>query len=285
MESVLDSGLVDAIWQRADDEGIDVNRTNDEWGNPITIFQGWDDVEKIGQIGYSIIPPEIARDYAPTFVDRGNKYVPNPLHHIEWMIGEFGFDDQYITCSQCYCAIDTHDYQSAPHYNLDLGEIYCRDCLRTNAGDSATAYLEYVAAHLEDNGEIASTILEPQEYGYIPINPYSAYGEYYYGDFLIKYEGISPFPDNDHEEIRGSFVLDYPNHEEIKRLGKSARLIDPNLKVIAQYAPHGRSTYLFWAKFEDEPIDGATDDDKATNYAILQYTIGLVLKKYQALRK
>lgn len=273
----------DQIWSRADDEGIDVTRTVDYWGDEITIFQGWHDVEKLAEIIYTTLDQQYINDTAPSWEHLEESRRPNPHRCIEWAIGEFSFDDEYTTCSQCYSAIDMHDAHPLYGSNLDLGEIYCANCLRTNKGDSALAYLDYCARHLEDNREIVRTFVDPSDHGYIPINLESSYGDYHYGDALIKYEGITNFPLEDHPEFRsGYYGLLYANHDQLGKIAKAARLVDSNFRLIAQYSPYGHSSYIYWAKFEDEPHD--SDEDKAANYQILQYVIGLVLRKFEALK-
>lgn len=279
MRQTSDAQL-EQIWSAATERDICPNalRTIDQWGNEITIFTGWGDVEAMADLVYSILPGPFIADHAPSWPHA--KYPIDPRHHIEWAIGDFGFEDQYQTCSHCNVAIVTDDPYPRYYYDEDLGDITCDSCLKANPS-FAEDYLAYCARHLEngDRREIARPhFADPSEYGYIPLNPYTAYGEYAYGDFLIKYEGLENFPLEDHSEF--PHWLNYADDKDLDRLGKSARLIDPNIQLVAQYNPRGYGAYLYWAKFEIEP----EDIPPSVALAILQYAIGLVFTKYKALR-
>lgn len=266
------------VWNVAEQNDIfcNISRTVDENGDEFTIFGSWREVEAMAEIIYSTLPQSVIDDYAPSWSHLPEDRKPNPHHHIEWAIGDFGFEDEYAICSQCYSAINEHDYMPMHGHNLDLGEIYCRGCLETNRGDSAQAYLEYCANHLEDEGEILRTVVDPAQYGYIYLNPLQCYGEWRYGDFLLKYEGMPHFPLEDHADL--PYALSYADITGIRRLGKAARLIDDNLRVIAQYGSY--STYMLWAKFETEVAD-----DPAINLAILQYAVSRMFAKWRSINK
>lgn len=269
---------LEQIWNAAlsGDIAPNASRTVDQWGNEMTIFDGWREVEQLADLVYSILPADFIADNAPTFEHL--KFPVDARHHIEWAIGDFGFSDQFETCSHCYVAIDIYDSYPRYYYDGDLGEIVCDDCLRKDSA-KAEDYLSHCARHLEDsNREIARPhFVEPHDHGYIALNPYSAYGEYAYGDFLIKYEGIENFPLEDHSEFPRS--LSYADDKDLARLAKAVKLIDPSVMLLASYIPSGYGGYLYWAKFETE-----VSDDPAVNLAILQYAIGCIFAKYQSLR-
>lgn len=271
---------LEEIWSRAEGDNIYATRTTDQWGNEITLFDGWKDVEKIADIVYEALPQQMIDDYQPTFANRD--YTVDGRYHIEWAIGDFGFTDQYDTCSHCYVAIDTQDYDG-PRYWYDeiAGDLLCDTCIKANPR-LAEEYLAYCARHLGDRGVhtfIAQYYFcEPSEYGYICINPYTAYGEYRYDDFLMKYEGLSNFPREDHAYYKSS--LDYADDKAFARLGKSLRLIDPNIQMIAQCNFKGYGPYLYWAKFE---TDLEPEVSPEVNLRVLQYAISLVMMKYHKL--
>lgn len=270
---------LEQIWNAATERDIapNVSRTIDQSGNEITIFGSWREVEAIAEIVYTVLPQQTIDDCQPTFANRD--YTVDGRHHIEWAIGDFGFEDQFQTCSHCCVAIDIHDSWPRYYVDYDLGEIVCDDCLKKDS-TMAYEYLAYCARHLGDHDarEIARPhFVEPSDHGYIALNPYSSYGEYAYGDFLIKYEGIENFPTKDHSEFPHG--LSYADDKDLARLGKSVKLIDTNVMLLASYTPSGHSGYMYWAKFENE-----VSDDPTVNLAILQYAIGRIFAKYQTLR-
>lgn len=270
---------VESIWEKAMESSHtygNITQTIDESGDIFTIFTSWREVETLAELIYEVLPQSVIDDCAPTWAHLPEDKRPNPLHHIEWAIGEFGFDDQFVTCSQCYSAIDTCDSMPMHGYNYDVGELYCRNCLKDNKGDCAEMYISYCAHHLEDDGEILRWMIDPADYGYILTNPQQAYGPYSrYDDFLDKYEGVENFPLEDHPDL--PYDLTHPDSNELQRLAKAARLIDENLRIVAQYGDY--STYLIWAKF-NEPI---SEDDPATNLIILNYALSRVFAKYKLL--
>lgn len=271
MRQTTDDQL-EAIWSAAQEGDIAPNawRGVDQWGNEITIFGSWREVEQIAEVVYTVLPQEMIDEYQPTFANR--HYEVDKRHHIEWAIGDFGFDDQYSTCSSCGVAIDIHDYHPRHYVDYDASEITCADCIAKHYADE---YLAYCARHMADNiGEIARDFVEPSEYGYILLNPYSGYGEYAYSDCLIKYDGLPNFPLNDHPDLPHD--LSYADRKGLARLAKSNRLVDDNIMLFAQYRYSG---YLFWAKFENDQ-----HDDPIVNLAILNYGITRIFAKYNKLR-
>lgn len=278
MRQTTDEQL-EQIWDAAQERDIapNVSRTVDQWGNEMTIFGSWREVEAIAEIVYTVLPQQMIDDYQPTFANRD--YMVDGRHHIEWAIGDYGFEDQFQTCSHCYVAIDIYDSYPRFYVDYDLSEIICADCLKKDS-TMAENYLAYCARHLEDTHnqrEIARPhMVEPSEHGYICLNPYSAYGEYAYGDFLVKHDGLENFPLEDHAEYPNS--LTYADDKDLTRLGRSVRIIDTNVMLLASYIPSGYSGYMFWAKFENE-----ASDDPAINLAILQYAVGRIFAKYHDL--
>lgn len=275
MRQTTDEQL-EQIWAKALEDDIVPNawRAVTQWGDTITIFSGWDDVEAMAEIVYQVLPQEFIDDTAPAWLHLSEDRRPNVKHHIEWAIGEYFFEDSYTPCSNCGVAIHIHDYQPQFYVDHDSCEITCADCLRTDLG-WAFDYLAYCSRHMSgDNQEIARNFVEPSDHGFILLNPYSGYGEYGYSDCLIKYDGIANFPLEDHEDL--PYEIGYADYNQLARLAKSNRLIDDGIMLLAQYH---RSGYLFWAKFDEDK-----SEDASINLAILQYGISRIFAKYVQLR-
>lgn len=233
MQRLLSDEQVKQIWELAREQDIAPNAdvTLDRNGDPFTVFDSWEDVEAIAEI-INVTFPEFAQENTPSWEHLPEKKRPNPYHHIEWAIGEYGFSDQFQTCSHCMVAIDTQDSWPYYYWNEDTSEIICGDCLKSDP-DWASEYLSYCAARLRTNAEcVYSYMVDPDKCGFVCLNEYSS-------DYYV------PSDTTDHPAYDRR--LDYAKHEELIRLGKAAHIIDPNLEIVYTYR-HSSSVVL-WARF------------------------------------
>ena len=82
---------------------------------------------------------------------------------------EWGFSDEYTTCSYCYDVIRTFpdSYSWTQDYWIVAGEIFCGDCIREDE-DLREDYID----HITNNPEKANTILNDEDFekvGFIPL--------------------------------------------------------------------------------------------------------------------
>lgn len=284
MKRLLSDADLAQIWELAQEEVIapDVTPTVDTNGDSFTIFGGWRDVETIAQIIYSTFP-DLAKENAPTWEHLPADRRPAPEHHTEWAIGEYGFSGQFQTCSNCYVAIDTMDYQPDHVWLADLGELYCGDCLRKDK-NLADDYLTYNACHLEEEGNcIYTRLAHPDDHGFVCLNGHSS--DFCSGDYH-----------DDHPEYKGT--LTYCDSLELRRLAKAARLIDPAIQIVFNYVYTFCGSNVIWARFnpnENMEFPFYNNGDWDFNYAenalpgatdhVLGYALGRVFVKYESLRK
>lgn len=277
MQRLTSDEQLEQIWEAAIDGGFAPIRTVDQWGEEFTIFDGWAQVEKVNDLVRELLPPDFLSDNAPIADDR----MLYPEHHIEWAIGEFGFDDQYQTCSDCYCAVNTDGMNPNYFFFAELGELLCGDCIRKDTG-LQDDYLTYLAQHFEDERSgVIKQLADPDKHGFIYLNFRSA--------CCIRDEVAG---ESDHPEYRQ--WLTYGDSDEIGLLQKAAKLIDPNLQIVWAYA--GGSNVL-WARFNpNENIEFPfADGDRKWDYEyaekcpvgavdhVLGYVLGLVFNKYVSL--
>ena len=253
-----------------EDQSIYFDHTHDRWGESLIIFEDWSSVEKVGQIVYSnlTILSEDSRESIPTY--KQSRYPVNPYHHIEWAIGEFGFTDQWQTCSHCHTAIDTQDMHLTDYwFDGDMGDLICPDCLRTNQ-DFQGDFLNYCAKHLGDSERqtFHTSAVHPGDHGFICLNNYST-----------QYDPDLPMVDC--PNWRGH--LDTANDKDFTNLARAVRTIDPNIQIVTTWGRYSGGVYVFWARFENTPDlpslgnDAPTDSTQAL---ILEYAIGIVLQKW-----
>lgn len=278
MQRFLSDAQIAQIWDIVQEEGIvsNVMPTVDRWGEPFTIFEGWRDVEAIAYLVYSTFP-DVANENAPTWEHLPADRRPNPAHHIEWAIGEYGFSDQFDLCSHCSAAIDHTDYQPDHWYNVG-GELLCGDCTRKDK-DLGDDYLTHSAYQLEEDGDcIYTRLAHPGDHGFVCVNGHSS-------DFCaVDYH-------DDHPQYAG--ILTYCDRLELSRLAKAARLIDPSIQIVFNYVYTFSGSNVIWARFNPSanvefPFynDGDWDtQDGDMGNMILGYALGRVFAKYESLRK
>lgn len=270
MQRLTSDEQLEQIWNAAIEEGIAPIRTTDSYGDPFVIFDDWNEVENIYDLTLRILPKEVL-DEAPIYPTERLLY---PAHHIEWAIGEFGFSDQFQTCSNCYVAIDTEDY-NPDHWWSEEGYL-CGDCTRKNS-DWADDYLTYLASHLEEHSEsVITRLAQPDDHGFVCINSTSAQ----------QYVRDECNPDHPAYDSR----LTYADHAWLHRLGKAARLVDPNLQFV--YTQSGGANLIFARWNPNESAEYATVNgykwsigDSDTNGGALGYAIGRVMVKWAQLQE
>lgn len=232
MQRLTSDEQLEQIWNLVIEEGIAPIRTVDQWGDTFTIFEGWAHVEKVAEVIFSNFTV-LSEESAPSWEHLPESRRPNPYHHIEWAIGEFGFDDQYHACSDCYCAIDTSGMNENYFCFAELGDLVCGDCIRKNEA-LQDDYLSYIAQHFEEEPHgINRHLADPNNHGFVPLNARSS-------GFVCAED----HPGN-HPEYRE--WLTYGDSDEIVRFQKAARLIDPNLQIVWEYS--GGSNVL-WARLD-----------------------------------
>lgn len=273
MQRLTSDEQLEMIWNAAIEAGIAPIRTEDSNGDPFVIFDGWDEVENIYDLTLRILPKEVL-DQAPKFEGR-REYKINPAHHLEWAIGEYGFSDQFQTCSNCYAAIDTTDYQPDHWFDNDTGDLLCGDCIRKDE-NLADDYLSFMAKYLADYSEpITKRLAQPDDHGFVCINSTSAQ----------QYVRDECNPDHPAYDSR----LTYANSTWMQRLGRAARLVDPNLQFV--YTQSGGANLIFARWNPNESAEYATVNgykwsigDSDTNGGALGYAIGRVMVKWAQLQ-
>lgn len=274
MQRLTTDEQLEQIWEAVIEAGIAPIRTEDSNGDPFTIFGGWNHVGKVAEIIRQVLPAEVTAEISPLFP--ALSYTDN-CPAIEWAIGEFGFEDQYSTCSNCYVAIDDYDYNPDHWRHSATGEITCGDCLRNNK-DWADDYLIDMADQLREDGNgIIVRLANPSDHDFVCINGESSK---YYGDSEIH---LADHPDYDSR-------LTYADRERLQRLGKAAQIIDPRLQIV--YAYLGGSNRI-WARFNpNENVEFSfcgdngewdTQDGDMGNM-VLGYAIGRVIVKWVQLQ-
>lgn len=234
MQRLTTDEQLEQIWNAAIEAGIAPIRTMGSNGDPFTIFDDWDNVSRVAEIIRQVLPADVL-EQAPNWLHLPEDRRPDPDHHLEWAIGEFGFTDQYSTCSNCYMAIDETDYNPDHWRHSATGEITCGDCLRGEKswGDD---YLTDMAYQLREDGDsIIKRLANPSDHGFVCINGESSK---YYGDSESEIH-LTDHPDYDSR-------LTYADRDWLQRLGKAAELIDPRLQIV--YAYLGGSNRI-WARF------------------------------------
>lgn len=269
---------LEEIWNLVIEAGIAPIRTVDRWDDAFTIFEGWNHVEEVARLIYGNFVV-LTTEHAPTWVHLPQDRQPDPYHHIEWAIGEFGFTDQYSTCSHCYVAIDETAYHEDHWRNSATGEVTCGDCLR-NEPSWGDDYLTDMAAQLcEDGNGIIVRMANPSApaHNFVCINGESSRGWGYY------YDNDSDHPDYDSR-------LTYADRERLQRLGKAAQIIDPRLQIV--YAYSGGSNRI-WARFNpNDNVEysfygdnsGWDTQDGDMGNMVLGYAIGRVIAKWVKLQ-
>lgn len=197
--------------------------TVDRWGDRFFIFEGWGDVRLVRDTVCELYPEQAAE------VSR----LAGDYPQLEYMIGEIGFSDQYQTCDHCQTAIQTDDPNPYYHYDSDQGYFLCGDCLKNNH-DFADDYLSYMAYHLEDSGDCIYThFADPSAFGFVCLNNRNRYCR------------------EDHPRNHPDYIssLDYASCDDLRRLGKAARLIDPSLQIVYSYEHTYSGSVILWARF------------------------------------
>lgn len=277
---------LEQIWNAAIEAGIAPIRTVDRSNDPFAIFDGWEGVEAIAELVNANFA-ELAEEHAPTWAHLPRDRQPDPRHHIEWAIGEFGFSDQFSTCSHCYAAIDTNSIYADHHQNSVTGEIACGDCLRSHP-DFADDYLSDMASQMTDDAHyVYVNVANPSAaaHNFVCINGESS--KYWGDDNSDLY--LTDHPDYDSR-------LTYASREAMQRLGIAAQRVDPHLQIV--YASMGGSNRI-WARFNpnenmeysavnertsiNDEIWGYSDED--TGFAVLGYAIGRVIAKWVQLQE
>lgn len=277
MQRATTDEQLEQIWEMVVESGNAPVRTVDRYGDLFTIFDGWNQVEEIAQIVYSNFTV-LTTENAPSWDHLPEDRRPDPMHHIEWAIGEFGFKDQFQTCSNCYVAIDTTDYQPDHVWLADLGELLCGDCLRKDS-NMQDDYLTYSAARLEEDGDcIYTRMAHPAEHGFVCVNGAST--EFCLTDYS-----------DDHPNYHSA--LTYADTLELRRLAKAARLIDSSIQIVFHYTYTFSGSNVIWARFNpNENVEFAqyqndssktgvwytTEED--SNRAALGYALSRVFAKY-----
>ncbi len=89
-------------------------------------------------------------------VEKWNEKFPNWETDIDY---EWGFHDEYCTCSECYSAIRTSpdSYGWEPDFHLTDGAIYCKDCVDSD---------EYIEDHINRNKLLNTDLADPCDYDY-----------------------------------------------------------------------------------------------------------------------
>lgn len=279
MQRLTSDEQLEQIWDLVIEEGIAPTRTVDQWGDVFTIFESWDHVEKVAEVIFSNFAV-LSDESAPSWEHLPESRRPNPYHHIEWAIGEFGFDDQYQTCSDCYCAIDTSGGYANYFWFVEVGDLICGDCIRKNDG-LQDDYLSYLAQYFEEERSgVNKHLADPDKHGFAPLNARSS-------GFVCAVDHPS-----DHPEYKQ--WLTYGDSDELVLFCKAAKLIDPNLQIVWAY--DGGSNVL-WARFNpNNNIEFPVGDGVwgwGFEYAekcpvgavdhVLGYVLGLVFNKYATL--
>lgn len=275
MQRLTTDDQLEQIWNAAIEAGIAPIRTEDSNGDPFAIFEDWGEVEKIHDLVCHLLPVAVT-EHAPTWEHLPEERRPNPAHHIEWAIGEFGFSDEYSTCSNCYVAINTHSYNPDHWWHYEAGEILCGDCTRANV-HMQEEYLSYAASKLEEEGQsIMTRLASPDDHGFVCVNSTSA-------EQYVRDECNPDHPDYDSR-------LTYADRLWLQRLGKAARLVDPALQIV--YVCHGGSNLIFArfdpnANVEFSAMNGNHWEysDNDDNQAALGYALRLVFAKWVRLQE
>lgn len=279
MQRLTSDEQLEQIWNLAIEAGIAPVRTQDRDGDPFTIFDSWDNVEAVAEL-ICVNLPEFATENAPSWEHLEESKRPNPYHHIEWAIGEFGFSDQYSTCDNCYTAIDTCDYQPDHYWDYDLGVIMCGDCVRKDKS-AADDYLSYMARKLEEEGQaIIKRLADPLDHGFVCLNSTSA----------MQY--VSQECEPDHPAY--SHLLTYYDGEAIGKFAKFARLTDERLQIVYEFNGGSNLLYARWntnASFEvahwiglgewrEVELSPEVEEDKEKFDLLLGYALTVVFRRF-----
>lgn len=265
MQRLTTDEQLEQIWDVVIEAGIAPIRTVDRWGEPFTIFEGWNHVGLVRELVVAVLPIELVEANEPSDTD-----------HLEWAIGEFGFTDQYSTCSNCYVAIDDCDCQPDHWRHSVTGEITCGDCLRKEKS-WADDYLTDMANQLREDGDsIVKRLADPGDHEFVCLNSTAA-NEY------CRDECNPDHPDYDSR-------LTYADREWMQRLGKAVELIDSRLQIVYSYEGGAN---LIWARFNpSENVEfsfyGSNDkwdtQDGDMGNMVLGYAIGRVIAKWVQLQ-
>lgn len=269
MQRVTSDSQLEYVWAKALAAGVNnPTRTVDRWGEPFTIFGEWSEVEAVAAIIYAELP-SICEEFAPSWGHLPQDRQPDPRHHIEWAIGEFGFSDQYSTCDNCYTAICTDDMYQDFYLDNDQGFYMCGDCLRKNK-NFADDYLAYCARKLEEEGcPVIKRMANPADFGFVCLNAKASY-------YTCQVDHPSDHPNYPD-------LLTFAGSEEVRKLAKAARLIDPSLQVVyysdggcnvifARFNPSDNGYYADhdgdnWREYPMDDGDGVTAPSALFGYA------------------
>lgn len=269
MQRLTTDEQLEQIWEAVIESGNAPIRTVDSNGDSFVIFDGWDHVRRVRDVVVEVLPTELVKENEPFGSD------PDSL---EWAIGEFGFDDQYSTCSNCYAAIDFYGNHFDYWRHSVTGEITCGNCLRREK-DWADDYLTDMAYQLREDGDsIIVRLANPGDHEFVCINGESS--KYYGDDSNVC---LTDHPDYDSR-------LTYADREWMQRLGKAAELIDSRLQIV--YSCEGGAN-LIWVRFnpnENVEFSFCTDNgewdtqDGDMGNMVLGYAIGRVIAKWVRLQ-
>lgn len=275
MQAGLSSEQLAQLWEVAQSAGVYPTVTRDRWGDSLVIFEDWRDVCKVAGLIPSVATAEQLEQYPATAIS-------GDYPHIDYFVGDYSFSDEYGTCAHCGVAIYTEDMQPDHYCDGDQGFYMCGDCLRANK-DFADDYLSYCAYHLEDDPGCAyERMANPADHGFLCLNPDS-------GELIAREDNPADHPGFPH-------WLSYGNHDDFKRLGKAARLIDPNLQVVCSYEHASGGVVRIWARFNPNealiiPAHQSWGNWGEVDYTpelpgidqMLGYVCGLVFDKFRKL--
>lgn len=149
------SKIIEIIFKVFDDAGYGSGIYKDSAGDDFVIVETWDEVHKI---------EETVKDYLKS-LDKVNEDLLE-LHNFDNIVGyaldqgrrgNWGFSDEYTTCSNCDVVICTSpdSYFWVPGYYVFDGSILCSECVKDNP--------EILISELVNNPNTANTILSPAE--------------------------------------------------------------------------------------------------------------------------
>lgn len=280
MQRLTTDEQLEQIWDAVIETGNAPIRTVDQWGDTFTIFEGWSEVGKMGEVIADILPADFVADNAPKWEHLPEDRRPDQNHHIEWAIGEFGFSDSYSTCEQCYCAVNINSMHAYYHWFVD-GVLVCGDCIKKSPDDQDQYLAEHATPDPDQNRcGINRGLADPSDHGFVLINARSS-------EAICAVDHPVDHPEYKH-------WLTWGGDEEAKRLQRAGRLIDPNLQIVWEYS--GGHTIL-WARLDpnantEYPVVGGWGDwgyeyaDKLPAGALdhlLGYVLSLAFAKYAIL--
>ena len=149
-------------------EGLNINLCNDGF----IIVDSWESIEKLVQLFNGMDTPrkdgDLRVDANGLALGLDHDYdklrapfrVPEGLSDIDTILGEWGFGDEYMSCSICRNHIRTSpdSYSWKADYWINAGEIICGADIRSTK-ELTEKYLEY----LSDNPKDANTVLRDSD--------------------------------------------------------------------------------------------------------------------------